>query len=83
MLTILLILTLSIFLLYFEWKYLSKPKEQQDRIFLIIFMSVAVVLLSLHFFDVQLPYFTDIISMIFDPISAPLSKWLESLQKQP
>jgi hypothetical protein len=73
---------ISVALSYMELKRINKKKRIKDKIMFIIFMCLAVSLVSLHFSEMKLPYMMDIVDLVTKPATEPLSKWLEGFQQK-
>ncbi|WP_018933878.1 hypothetical protein [Gracilibacillus lacisalsi] len=77
MLQVIVFLLVSFLLVYLEMRRLRKGKQTKDLLCFMIGMSVAIVLISLHFLDIQLPYILDMLRVTTKPLSNSLQKWLE------
>lgn len=70
------------FLFYMEIKGLLKKTKKKKEILVFVFlMSLSIILLSLHFLDVKLPYVVEVADFITKPITEPLKNWLATFQQ--
>lgn len=72
---------ISALLFFLEIKKVNKTKGIKDKVWFILMMLLAVILVSLHLLGIKLPYLVDIIDFVTKPVSEPLGKWLQSFQQ--
>lgn len=70
-----------VFILHGDKRTPKEDKEEKEILVFVFLMSLSIILLSLHFLDLKLPYVVEVADFITKPITEPLKNWLATFQQ--